>query len=86
MPETEPAERTGSRAERSKRGRFAWEEKPKTENAFEDDYDFRTRTRIDKSETTKSAIDRSALPSSASFPNRNRPRSRSFGVVKSSLN
>jgi hypothetical protein len=37
MPETEPAERTGSRAERSKRGRFAWEEKPKTEN--EDDYD-----------------------------------------------
>ena len=58
MPETEPAERTGSRAERSKRGRFAWEEKPKTENAFEDNYDFRTRTRIDKSETTKSAIDR----------------------------
>jgi len=51
-------------------GRFAWEGKPKTEdeNENEDDYDWGTRTRRDRSETTKSAIDRSA-----SF--RNRPRS-----------
>jgi hypothetical protein len=56
-------ERTGNRAERSKRRRFAWEEKPKTENENEDedDYDWGTKTRIDKSATTKSAIARSPL-------------------------
>ena len=61
---SELGERTGNRAERSKRRRFAWEEKPKTEDENEDDYDYDwgTRTRIDKSETTKSAIARSALP------------------------